>query len=31
MKNIFAGILLIALGYGFIWAVGQIGSWIWGF
>ena len=31
MKDIFAAIMLIALGYGFMFLVGQLGAWIWGF
>ena len=31
MKNIFYGIMLISLGYGFIFVVGILGKMIWGF
>jgi len=31
MKDIFAGIVLIALGYGFLFLIAQIGKMIWGF
>ena len=31
MKDIFAGIMLIALGYGFIALVGLLGKMVWGF
>ena len=31
MKDIFAGIMLIALGYTFVYFVAQIGRMVWGF
>jgi len=31
MKDIFAGIMLISLGYAFIYFVGMLGKMIWGF
>jgi hypothetical protein len=30
MKDIFAGIMLIALGYGFLYFVGLLGKMVWG-